>query len=138
MFSYTVDTLMVRHEPMCVGVASTSNHIVHPRTVLIETVGNGIVHNRRQRSNVGHVAPQTIASCQVRPVNLSRFTGVKVFVVVVATATQRPAVHVSDLGTMGTDDAKELTGFDFPRASVTRGNHDSMKEGCSLLLDNLA
>ena len=49
--------LFARHEFVGVRIAARPNHVVDAGAVLIKSVGNGIVRNGRQRSEVGHVGP---------------------------------------------------------------------------------
>ena len=47
---------------VCVWVAPTSDDIMHPCAVFVETVVDGVLHDRRKRPQIGHVAPQSVSA----------------------------------------------------------------------------
>ena len=115
-----------------VWVAPTPNDIMHSGAVFVETVVDGVLDNRRQRPQIGHIAPQSVAArkmCGVylevdtfieiqegwvashRPeckTYLPRLTAVEPFVRV----GRRPAIHVSDLRTMGAQNPPHVSSRD--------------------------
>lgn len=58
--------ILPRHKMVCVWVAPASDDIMHPCAVFVETVVDGVFHNRRQRPQKRHVAPQSVAAREMR------------------------------------------------------------------------
>eukprot|EP00977_Amphora_coffeiformis_P010768 scaffold2519_cov168-Amphora_coffeaeformis.AAC.5 len=117
-------TFFSRHELVRVRIAPGTNHVVHSGPVGIKAVGNGIVRNGGQGSQVGHIGPEAIPRGEVCRVDLSSLGRVKVFTGIV----QGPTIHIGHLGTLVTDNPPHLTRLDDPRSSILRGDFHLLDE----------
>jgi hypothetical protein len=87
--------------------------------IVIKAVTDRVSDDGCQRSQIGHVAPQTVACGQMRGMYLSRFGTVKVL----GWIGKTPTIHISDLRTMRAHNAPQLSSSDHPTSRITRWNH---------------
>jgi hypothetical protein len=102
--------VLSRHGVVGVGIAPTADDVVDARAILVESVVDRIFRDRRHAPQIRHVAPQPVATLEMRRVNLSRLAGIKMLLCIL----QRPTIHVGHLGSLRADDPPQTSGRNLP------------------------
>ena len=121
---------------LCIRVAPGANHVVHPTTVFVPAVPvEGVVAYRRHRPKAREGAPEPVTGREVSGVKLPGFPAEETFLKV----PRVPQVEISDLGGIGANDAKEVSGIDTKGRGVSwvRSNGVDLGQSAPSLLEPL-